>query len=39
VLRVHPYEVPEFLVLPVSEGGELYLRWLAEATGRVHDGE
>ncbi len=24
----HPYEVPEFLVLPVSGGGEAYLAWL-----------
>jgi periplasmic divalent cation tolerance protein len=38
VLRVHPYEVPEFLVLPVREGGELYLRWLAESTGSVREG-
>ncbi len=34
LLRVHPYEVPEFLVLPIREGGEPYLKWLAESTGR-----
>ena len=39
VLRVHPYEVPEFLVLPIREGGELYLRWLNESTGGVREGE
>ena len=27
----HPYEVPEFLVLPVAEGGESYLAWLTES--------
>ena len=25
---LHPYDVPEILVLPVSDGGEAYLRWL-----------
>jgi periplasmic divalent cation tolerance protein len=29
---LHPYEVPEMLVLPVSGGGEAYLRWIAENT-------
>ena len=29
--EVHPYEVAEFLVLPVSEGSPAYLRWLAES--------
>jgi periplasmic divalent cation tolerance protein len=38
LLRVHPYEVPEFLVLPVREGGEQYLRWLGECTGGVPEG-
>lgn len=32
LLRVHPYDVPEFLVVDVVDGGEPYLRWLAEAT-------
>jgi periplasmic divalent cation tolerance protein len=27
----HPYEVPEFLVLPVAEGGDAYLAWLRES--------
>ena len=27
----HPYEVPEFLVLPVAEGGDAYLSWLTES--------
>jgi len=28
VLRLHSYETPEFLVLPVSGGSSAYLRWL-----------
>ena len=39
LLRVHPYEVPEFLVVPTAEGGEPYLKWLAESTGRTTEGE
>ena len=34
-----PYEVPEFLVLSASEGGEPYLKWLAECTGSVREKE
>ena len=26
--ELHPYEVPEFLVLPVAAGSAPYLRWL-----------
>lgn len=26
----HPYELPEFLVLPVAAGSKEYLAWLAE---------
>src|ERR1700723_2676085 len=26
----HPYDVPEFVVLPVSSGSKGYLSWLAE---------
>lgn len=32
VRRQHPYELPEFLVLDVSEGDGAYLEWLLEAT-------
>ncbi len=39
LMRVHPYEVPEFLVLAVRDGGEAYVRWLAESTGRPSEGE
>lgn len=30
---LHPYDVPEILVLPVTVGGEAYLRWIGESTG------
>ncbi len=29
---LHPYEVPEFLVLTVTDGSRDYLSWLAEST-------
>jgi periplasmic divalent cation tolerance protein len=28
---LHPYDVPEFLVLPVLSGSDRYLAWLAES--------
>ena len=30
--ELHPYEVPEFLVLPVTDGHEAYLRWITDST-------
>jgi periplasmic divalent cation tolerance protein len=30
--ELHPYEVPEVLVLPVSGGHIPYLDWISEAT-------
>lgn len=30
---LHPYEVPELLVLQVARGGESYLRWVDESVG------
>jgi len=29
---LHPYELPEFLVLPVGQGSERYLRWIRDST-------
>jgi len=29
IARMHSYEVPEFLVLPVDSGSQTYLEWLA----------
>ena len=33
VLAKHPYDTPEFLVLPLSAGSKKYLDWLAEMDG------
>lgn len=33
IARLHPYEVPELLVLEVAGGGDAYLRWVRESTG------
>lgn len=32
IIQLHPYEVPEILVLPVIEGSERYLKWVREQT-------
>lgn len=33
LLALHPYEVPEFVVLPVESGSEAYLGWIRESIG------
>jgi periplasmic divalent cation tolerance protein len=34
MLRVrHPYDVPEFLVVPVIDGSEEYLKWVETSVG------
>ena len=30
--ELHPYELPEFLVLPVVDGSDAYLNWMREST-------
>ena len=32
VRDLHPYDVPEFLVVPIVDGNEAYLRWIAVST-------
>jgi periplasmic divalent cation tolerance protein len=32
VRELHPYDVPEFIVLPIVDGNDAYLRWVAEST-------
>ena len=32
VRELHPYDVPEFLVLPILEGSRDYLSWVADST-------
>jgi periplasmic divalent cation tolerance protein len=31
VLRLHSYETPEFLILPISGGSRAYLSWLTQS--------
>ena len=31
VVAQHPYDTPEFLVLPISRGNKRYLDWVAES--------
>ena len=33
VKQLHPYEVPELIATPIVDGGEAYLKWLAEQLG------
>ena len=30
--EMHPYDLPEFLVIPVAGGNEAYLRWVSGST-------
>jgi periplasmic divalent cation tolerance protein len=30
--KLHPYDVPEFVVLPIDSGSAEYLSWLTEST-------
>ena len=32
VRELHPYDMPEFLVTPIVDGNDAYLRWVAEST-------
>ena len=32
VRELHPYDVPEFIVVPIVDGNDAYLRWIAEST-------
>ena len=32
VRALHPYDVPEFVVLPIVDGNDAYLRWIGEST-------
>lgn len=33
ILAAHPYDTPEFLVLPLTAGNGNYLQWLAASSG------
>ena len=32
IKALHPYDVPEFVVLPISQGSAAYLSWLTDNT-------
>jgi len=32
IRAIHPYDVPEFLALPITEGSQSYLTWLSDST-------
>ena len=32
VRELHPYEVPEFVVIAIVDGNEAYLRWIGDST-------
>jgi periplasmic divalent cation tolerance protein len=31
--ELHPYDVPEFIVVPIVAGSEAYLGWMSDSTG------
>jgi periplasmic divalent cation tolerance protein len=32
IREMHPYEIPEFVVLTIQDGSDAYLRWIGEST-------
>lgn len=32
LLKIHPYDLPEFVVLPISGGSRRYLQWIMQST-------
>jgi len=32
--RSHPYELPELIAFPVTQGSDRYLAWLVDSVGR-----
>jgi len=34
ILARHPYDTPEFLVLPITRGNRRYLNWVEQSVGR-----
>jgi len=34
VKRLHSYDVPEFIALPITEGSKKYLSWLGESVAK-----
>ena len=38
VLKLHPYDTPEFMVIPFSQGNERYLKWLETSLMAAREG-
>jgi periplasmic divalent cation tolerance protein len=36
IRRLHPYEVPEILAMPITAGSAAYLAWLDAETGKAN---
>jgi len=34
ILETHPYDTPEFIVLPISAGNQRYLDWLSDSVAK-----
>ena len=32
IRTLHPYDVPEFVVIPITQGSAAYLSWLSDST-------
>jgi periplasmic divalent cation tolerance protein len=39
VKELHSYEVPEFIVVPITDGNDAYLRWMKDCTRPLEVGE
>lgn len=35
IRELHSYDVPEFIVVTIADGNDVYLRWIAESTART----
>ena len=33
ILKLHPYEVPELISIPIEQGNKNYLKWMIHETG------
>src|SRR5919106_5294346 len=35
IRELHPYELPELIVIPIEDGSDAYLQWVVEQTARI----
>ncbi len=35
ILQIHPYDVPEFITIPIDDGSPGHLNWLADQVNRT----